>query len=416
MGKPWLLYEDELLKTAEKKIEKGNWVKISAYIDGRSALACQTRWEQISAVKPTKGNPEKLRKIPLGWVYPQGDWSRIPLLPFLHICSFLDYRQIFWILPLVCQHFRIYLDQNQVPVESLTLNNTTNLPLLVMLNRKISTCKALGVNMSMRMLHVFWRDCLTTLITKFQKTLVRFECITSNEGPVIELLNGCTKLRYLTLLAVNRKKPWRWNKVKVCSTLIDLTYADTCNHHGNLEGIFPKYPALVTLILRNSLPRFIRETTEREDLVIPRLTIGLGQIEVLQSAYLPACRHLQRLKQFVFPCKTYSSMKLMMKYLPLLKGLELLVVRVPSIMLAAIDAPAFPNCVLDFLNALKLAPAMNNLTIEKTYDHENFESPKIDATVLEILNLLPERVKKISYKKSIVRPKSIVKVEESENK
>jgi hypothetical protein len=45
-------------------------------------------------------------------------WDKLPLLPFLIVCSYLPYGQVFCRLPCVCKHFNELFSHNQVTFQT----------------------------------------------------------------------------------------------------------------------------------------------------------------------------------------------------------------------------------------------------------------------------------------------------------
>jgi hypothetical protein len=71
-------------------------------------------------------------------------WNELPLLPFMKICSYLEYNQVFGKLPRVCQHFNELLTTNTVGFEKIRLDQPSAF-LLKKLVDEVSSCKSLDL-------------------------------------------------------------------------------------------------------------------------------------------------------------------------------------------------------------------------------------------------------------------------------
>jgi hypothetical protein len=51
-------------------------------------------------------------------------WDKLPLVPFMEICSFLDYKQVFGRLRRACKHFNQLIDEEgQVGFNKISVSN-----------------------------------------------------------------------------------------------------------------------------------------------------------------------------------------------------------------------------------------------------------------------------------------------------
>jgi hypothetical protein len=171
----WQKYEDDYMQDIENfvKNQEGN-KEIRINLPGRSEEECQLRRRE----RRSEGHEPKTEdQIPLyknDWIYfqPQG-LNEIPLLPFLNICKFLPYQQVFRILPLVCRHFRQLIQGYQIPINSVDIINPTHPELtLTMLARKVVDCNQMVLARQPKVKNLkLWGFLAENLINKFQNSL-----------------------------------------------------------------------------------------------------------------------------------------------------------------------------------------------------------------------------------------------------
>jgi hypothetical protein len=73
---------------------------------------------------------------------PKG-WDELPMLPFIKICRYFNYKQVFGTLSSVCQHFKLLINENKASLSSrnyICLNQVLN----VLVISRTATCKSLN--------------------------------------------------------------------------------------------------------------------------------------------------------------------------------------------------------------------------------------------------------------------------------
>jgi hypothetical protein len=116
-------------------LEQGdNWLGIASHLPKRSPKECKARWNELQALA-------KEENVCLVVSQPKW-WDELPLVPFMEICKYLDYKQVFGRMTRVCKHFNELLILHKVEFESIELDPVTPL-LLCRLAPRISWCKEL---------------------------------------------------------------------------------------------------------------------------------------------------------------------------------------------------------------------------------------------------------------------------------
>jgi hypothetical protein len=161
-------------------------------------------------------------------------WDQLPLLPFMKICSFLDWKQVLRQLPLVCKHFNHLLtNEGSVGLNKLSLRNPSTAH-LNKLKDKVSFCKCLSLKFCTH-LDKETTAVLAELLDKFKISVVQVKCRVRDERdyPVItSFLNKCGRLR---MLDISCHYDWDWSLHTVCPTLHTLVFHRETKKQDNVS-------------------------------------------------------------------------------------------------------------------------------------------------------------------------------------
>jgi hypothetical protein len=135
------------------------------------------------------------RRITL--IGPPDGFGRIPILPFLVICSYLTPEVIYTRLASVCTHFAGLIRDNEVPVSCLHISHpgTTELKLLT-LRRKVSRCSTIYINKNLRKHHntKFWNKLLGWLLYQLKDSVRRVDCQSEWFPEILKFVDKSTTL------------------------------------------------------------------------------------------------------------------------------------------------------------------------------------------------------------------------------
>jgi hypothetical protein len=121
----WLRYEDEFMidMRAYYPTHRKCCGAIQKHLQKRSLKEVKLRMSILMKNKKEKSDLTKIVNTHYVTFFPQ-NLDRVPLLPFLKICSYLDAETVFCTLSLVCQHFNIMLRDNKIPIFDVSLDRS----------------------------------------------------------------------------------------------------------------------------------------------------------------------------------------------------------------------------------------------------------------------------------------------------
>jgi hypothetical protein len=208
----WEKYEDSFIW--EKEIfekDHPDLERVCYLLPNRTELECLVRKIfVITAVEnPEVGYVEEAAEDEWLYFLPHS-MDNIPVLPFLKICSFLTYQQVFKVLPLVCSHFRRIIQAYAIPITTLEITdvNYLNPVMLATLTRRTTDCERISMIIKTRIENPeFWIYLIEKLITKNKRTLREFTYESDWVPGLIERRDLWDKIDNLKLsMITNRRK------------------------------------------------------------------------------------------------------------------------------------------------------------------------------------------------------------------
>jgi hypothetical protein len=197
-----------------------------------------------------EAEPEEVRVPQPKW------WDELPLVPFMHICSYLNYKQVFGRLTRVCKHFNQLLSENEVKFYKLRLCDPSPRKIYKLMDR-ISGCNSLHLILGRQLVGMYMSDrieALGELLEKFKKSVVKVKVMEKEDSSfdriaITSFLNGCERLQFLDISSAD---DWDWSSHTVCPTVQMLIYRvrdrDIADEDPNtVTKIFYVFPGLKSL-------------------------------------------------------------------------------------------------------------------------------------------------------------------------
>jgi hypothetical protein len=376
-------------------------MRIASHLPRRSARDCEARWNELRALPAADvdGNDNKVRCL-VAVTPPPELFANVPLLPLMKIFGYLEYKQVFGIVPRVCQYFHELLVKHKVGLDTLVLRKPSDL-LLEKLIDEVSTCERLDLELQ-RAMNDATKSILTRLLKQFKRSVVEFECSVDNsdQAVIASFVNECERLRCLTLHMRFPSPRWDWSLHSVyCGTVEELRLDDRYESR-NMTGIFFMFPALKRLIQSNSLPPY--EDID-EDGVVNLNNVNHHQqatIEYLETSVLPPVQFLQYVNHIVLSCITGLTLQQLVGSLPQLKSLKKLDLKFDLLL------ELFDECSVghDLMKRLMAALSTSSVTeLDITNDPDNNIGRHYDLSAFNLLCALPKSVQCIRYKKCTIR-------------
>jgi hypothetical protein len=318
-------------------------------------------------------------------------WDELPLLPFLKICNYLEYKQVFSCMPRVCKHFNNLLTGYEVELEEICLWQPSE-KLLSKLKDKVSVCKSLEID------DFSSSSGISKFLSKFEHSVVELNCVTFNEEEakvITSFVNGCTSLRSLSV----QREIWGlsptdydWSLHTVCATLEELDFAYSYAPTQNATMIFFKFPQLKRLTLPSGgFP--VNESNNHSVIDIQ----NIARIEYYESDDLPPrVEFVCEVKEMVLYCRSHHVISMLIRYLPQLNALEKLHFDYNSIDYTQ-QHQHLPDEMEQYLVQLIQAVSANPTSLAKLKISAR-NGKDYDLGILKLLARLPRRITFVEYK------------------
>jgi hypothetical protein len=246
-------------------------------------------------------------EIPLAVQQPKW-WDELPLVPFLNICRFLDWKQVFGGLPKVCKHFKQLLtEEGQVGFDEISLENPSVVQ-LKKLKDKVSFCKSLSLTLYEE-LDEDTTTVLTALLDKFKSGVVKVTCqiqVESDQQVITLFLNECESLRFLYIYSGD--EDWDWSLHPVCPTVRKLYFEHGSIEHEDITKIFFVFPALNSLSVLDDAYEIADSSSDNDKVVAD--TRNMAMIEHYTARNLsPSVQCLRAVKHMHLTCMSFKTLQ-----------------------------------------------------------------------------------------------------------
>jgi hypothetical protein len=332
--------------------------------------------------------------------HPEG-WDRIPLLPFLQICSHLSHQEVFGILTKVCQHFNLLIKHHQVPVDHVSLVKNSSMAVLLMLLKRVTECKRLSISLTCREHPALWLNTLEELLIKLQRSVKEFHCITNDQPLVTDFINGCRRLEKLNLSVHKQQLKWDWNLHTGNPTLKSLTLEEHGMPADSIEQIFMLFTDLQYLDLQDEWPMIFQDD---KTILKPRI---LSRLKFFKGNDVPMSKTILQVEEITINVKLLHTIRRMSRIIPAMNNLQRIVIRVSSYIFERMMDPLSPHSYTSgsrrLFNAIAENPSVLELEVKKISERENHTREKFDDHIMRLMMRLPESVVKLRYKNIPIR-------------
>jgi hypothetical protein len=331
-------------------------------------------------------------------------WDELPLLPFLNVCRYMNYKDVFGTLPHVCKHFNNLLTGYEVELDEIHLDEPSD-QLLGKLKDMVSVCKSLVIG------HFRSSPGISAFLAKLEKSVANFWCsvISDTEGVQVltSFVNRCSRLRSLSIIDFDTDEDFDWSLFTVRHTLEELHFGYPSGQSEYMHDIFYKFPQLKRLTLRYS--EMICHT---EDNDVIDLT-NAARIEYFRSKRMyPRVEFLRGVKEIVLLCWTYDVINTLIDYLPQLNALEKLHFDYSGIdelrndnFYEMVQPDIMERYLMRLIRAVSVGPmSLTKLKISNELSYNpSFSAADFDLNIIELLHGMPQRISYVEYKGLKVR-------------
>ena len=234
--KDWLPYEDELLKALRRYHHRpSDWRFFPNYFHGRNALECHARWLEISS-----SHHQRSGYIPKRFEKPTSrqPFSRLGLLPrilFMEICRYLTPKEVFVILPLVCQKYYHWINKYQIPIQQIELDYEEDSALKMhILSLKVVDCEKVQLKRIPNRSNSFWVYSMEGFLLSQIDTIIDLRCYTQWQPAIVRFVNESEKLQSLLISMTHAQGRWNWKNHTIQPSLRKLHYRE--NNLGSVKA------------------------------------------------------------------------------------------------------------------------------------------------------------------------------------
>jgi hypothetical protein len=284
---------------------------------------------------------------------------------------------------------------------SLTLLGDINPAVFVMLKEKVAACKSLELH-----IRPSWIPAKKSLkaVSYFLKNLrtsvIEFSCNTTSQKLIVDFVNSCTSLRRLNINTQRIGERWSWTKHLPNRTVKELVYEHVAIVRGNLIGVFTAFPELQRLSTGRFFPPLFDEEDGEAYLLAESANPGMkSEIQYLETSYLPPLKFMQKVKEILVHVFFTDMVEKLLRYVPKLEDLEKVDFRISPMLLTR----AKGDCVIRLILSLAKSNSLREVKISTLWDNQNYLKSSLDATLKRMLLALPESVRSVKYKNTILR-------------
>jgi len=403
MGEGWRTYEDLKLRAAVEfyGTDPEAWIKIRPYSLPRTIKAAQYRGRKLEERRrrPAKSVSKEDELVSIR--KPTG-WSDLPTIPFLEICRYLRYDQIYGLLTRVCRNYAWMLETNQVALKEVRLRAYTSASKLVMIAKRVSRCDSLVIYVHHDPSRSLWNKLLGDLFAKFETDLVQLRVETGNQKSVADFIGRCKRLKRLELHYRQHNQPWDWSTLPICPTITDLVFDESAMARENLIQTFQKFPAMKRLTHSETWPPAREENdlfsgTSKDD--------REARILYFEGPHLVPERFLTHVTEMVLTIPVMSILEKLIMVLPQLRFLEELTIRYSPFIFNRWDVDEISPRMVTLCHTLKKCKSLQKVKIVCMKTADNYEPNNIDEETALLLLELPTSVDHIRFKNFILRAK-----------
>jgi hypothetical protein len=396
----WEEYEDEVLKALIEHygIESSPSIPLRIF-DHKNRKECQNRWNELVDQEKRKklelSNPEPIDTSELFSFKPTG-LDQIPLLPFLEICRYLDYQDVYGSLSKVCKHFYALTKNHQIFLEKIQLEVDSSIATVLMLRKKVWGCHKLIVRAPAWKTGPFHDQVLVKLLDKMKPTVTHFICTTRKQSHITEFINNAPRLRILDLRSYDMINEWNWNLHRKHHNIRELIFGSWVPS-SSLEEIIGKVPQ-IERITWNDQPAEELSSKQTTRAINPH-----SKLQYYKGSYITPLKHLWPVRELNLSVTTAEALQQLNEIIPHLRFLETLTIHFSDRVFAHIEELSPDNCMNQFLESLKCNNSLRYLAIERAPRFSGRNREVYDMEVESLLSELPMSIVYIRYKQVVIR-------------
>jgi hypothetical protein len=401
MGSEWIPYENTMLISLAEFLGpnmKGG--SIQEYFPDRSIVECEVQWERLKLWKDQRYSHTVISGPNIMENESSSIMSALPVVPFLNVCSFLNAKEVFKTLPLVCKHFNSIIGNYEIPIDSVEIKYYLESEReLVLLERRLLKCKRVSITgFKTHAENSFWTFALRKLLVKLKPHIEKLDYWSEWHVDIAELVNGCPKLTDLHLSLNGFYQPWTWDESKINPGVSKIYFSDVKLFRGKAKNLLRVMPGLKSMELGNTWTPISEYDPEP-------IWENASQLTLFKGSYLLDKSQFSFLETLDIQVTSLSTFWDLIHLLPSLPKLRTLVLRLRWT-LARLDGHLHfygainTNEMLQLRFALGRNPTMERLEILIV---SPFGSCNVDPMMEQLLENLPPAIKCIKFREKILR-------------